>query len=277
MTTEKKESYPSVSQSFGIVGIIILSMLVFSPVMIIIDHLIGKEIAFLVYYIFSMGAPFLIINSVRKKKTQSGSNTFDLSLDNFKVVLLITVTIIAIQIGFISPIVNSMPVPEFMQQMFMELASQNGVLSFITLVIAAPILEELIFRGIILDGLLKRYSPVKSIIISSVLFGIVHLNPWQFISAVIIGFFIGWVYYKTRKLSLAILIHMTNNFLAFIMMRFTTPEEMFSTPLVESYGGGLPVFIIVTFGAIGVAILGILYLKKSFNIADATNSRTNEI
>lgn len=46
------------------------------------------------------------------------------------------------------------------------------------MVIAAPVLEELIFRGMMLEGLLKKYSPVTSIIISSILFGVAHLNPW---------------------------------------------------------------------------------------------------
>src|SRR5690606_30966839 len=85
------------------------------------------------------------------------------------------------------------------------------------IVIAAPILEEVIMRGIILDGLLKRYSPVRSILFSSFLFGLLHLNPWQMVSAMVIGIFAGWVYYRTRSLALPILIHATNNLSAFSM------------------------------------------------------------
>ena len=66
---------------------------------------------------------------------------------------------------------------EMMREMVLEMASDQGLLMFIALVIAAPILEELIFRGIMLDGLLRIYSPTKAVIVSSLLFGLIHLNP----------------------------------------------------------------------------------------------------
>src|SRR3546814_14754915 len=103
-----------------------------------------------------------------------------------KIMGLVSITIIGIQTGITSPIVYSIPMPEFMQKLFLEFANQNGIFSFMTIVIAAPIIEELFFRGIILEGLLQRYSPVKSIILSSILFGIVNLNPWTFIIALLV-------------------------------------------------------------------------------------------
>ena len=154
--------------------------------------------------------------------------------------------------------------PEFMQKIFLEFANQNGVFSFIAIVIAAPVIEELIFRGIILNGLLRRYSPVRSIILSSILFGIVHLNPWQFVSALIIGIFSGWVYYRTRKLSLSILIHLVNNLVAFVGMYFMDVETMMNTSLTELYGGSLNL-ILITIGAIGVSIFCVLLLRKEFS------------
>jgi uncharacterized protein len=96
----------------------------------------------------------------------------------------------------VGPVGSLIPLPEFMKQIVRELMSRNGFFSLLAIVIAAPILEELIFRGIILHGLLKRYSPFHAILLSSVLFGIVHLNPWQFITGLFIGCFAGWVYYR---------------------------------------------------------------------------------
>lgn len=281
MTKKHTHTYPSISQSFGIAGIIILSMLIFSPVFVLTGKYFGKEFAFLSYYILTMGVPFLIVNGLRKKKNKIDNKTFDFSFCSTKTILLIILSLIAIQTGFIFPIVGLIPMPEYFQKMFMNLAEQNGIYSFISMVIAAPILEELIFRGIILDGLLKSYSPVKSIIISSLLFGIVHLNPWQFISAMIIGVFSGWIYYKTKKISLSILIHMVNNGLAFFAMASSTPEDMVKKPLTETYGGGLSFFLIVTLSAIFVAIIGILYLKQNleieFNLPTASDKDNESI
>lgn len=254
--------YPDVRQSWGIVGIVILSMLLFGPVNILLNNMLGREISFLIYYLLAMGVPFVIVHSIRSKRT--GISKYNLSLSSVKMMVLVTISTIAIQTGIISPIVNLLPMPEFMTKIFLEFANQKGIFSFVAIVIAAPILEELIFRGIILNGLLRKYSPAKSIIISSILFGIVHLNPWQFIGALIIGLFSGWIYYKTRKLTLAIMIHFVNNLIAFIGMQFTDAETMMNESLTELYGGTANL-ILITGGAIIVSIIGVFLLRKEFD------------
>ena len=259
---EKKENYyPNIGQSLGIVGILILSMLLFSPVNLILNDMLGKEISFLVFYLLSTGVPFGIVHLIRNKKT--GINKYNFSLSSVKIMVLVSISAIAVQTGITSPIANLIPMPEFAKKMFLELANQNGIFSFIAIVIAAPILEELIFRGIILDGLLKRYSPAKSIIISSVLFGIVHLNPWQFIGTLIIGLFLGWIYYKTKKLTLTIIIHFVNNLIAFMMMLFTDTGTMINKSLTEFYGGFINLILIIA-GAITVFIISVFLLRKEF-------------
>lgn len=262
MIENKKIYYPSSGQSWGITGIVILSMLLFYPINLILSQVLGKEISFLVYYLLAIGIPFSIAHLIRNKRTEI--NQYDFSLSSIKIMALVSISLIAIQIGIVSPIGKLLPMPESMQKIFIEFANQNGVFSFITIVIAAPLIEELIFRGIILNGLLQRYSPVKSIVLSSILFGIVHLNPWQFVSAFIIGAFSGWVYYRTKKLSLSILIHLVNNLVAFVIMYFIGAENMMNESLSELYGG-FTNLILITVGAIFVSIIGIFLLRKEFN------------
>lgn len=261
MIENKEMNYPNIAQSWGIAGIIIFSMLLFSPVNILLNDLMGKEISFLVYYLLAMGVPFGIVHVIRNKST--GISNYNFSSGSAKVMVLIFITVIGIQTGITSPIVNSIPMPEFMENVFLEFANQNGLFSFIAIVIAAPVLEELVFRGIILNGLLRRYSPAKSILISSIQFGIVHLNPWQFISALIIGVFSGWVYYRTGKLTLSILIHMVNNLIGFVGLYFMDAETMLNMSYAELYGGFTNLVIIII-GAIIVSIIGIILLRKEF-------------
>lgn len=258
MTEENRISYPNIGQAWGIVGISILSMILFSPVNILLNTITGKEISFLIYYLLAMGSTFWIAHLKRKKGTSVSGYNFDFG--SAKIIILVSIAIIAIQIGIISPVVSIMPMPEFMEKVFLELAKGNGVFSFIAIVVAAPILEELVFRGIILDGLLKKYSPIKSILISSILFGVVHLNPWQFIGALIIGIFSGWVYYETKKLTLSILIHFVNNLFAFGSMYFMDLETIMDKSLTELYGGFLNL-IVITFGAVVVTVICLYFLR----------------
>ena len=181
MMEENGISYPDIKQSWGIVGICILSMILFSPVSILLDTFAGKEISFLIYYLVSMGATFWIVHLKRRKWT--GVDGYDFAFSSPRISILVSLAVISIQLGIVSPVVSLIPMPEFVKDIVLEFASRHGVFSFIAIVIAAPVLEELIFRGIILNGLLKRYSPLKSVLISSILFGVVHLNPWQFVAA----------------------------------------------------------------------------------------------
>lgn len=270
------KSYPSIKQSWGIFGIAILAMLVLAPVNLILNESAGKEVSFLVYYLLSMGGTFFIVNRIRQDKTRQTSYPF--SFTTAKITLLAALGIFGIQIGIVAPITELIPMSDFIKQIFMEFAGQKGFLSFIAIVIAAPILEELIFRGIILDGLLKRYSPVKAILFSSFLFGLVHLNPWQFVAAMVIGIFSGWIYYRTKNLWLPILIHLTNNGIAFIQLHLVEPDEVM-TPAVEYYGGMLNMILITVCGLI-VAIGCILLLRKEFNQVqdeETTSQETPEL
>lgn len=262
----KTNYYPNISQSFGIVGIAVLLMLIFSPVNVLLNNVIANEISFLIYYLLTFGGTFVIAHTIRIRKT--GNKTYDLSLSSIKLMVLVSITMIGLQLGVSAPIVNSLHIPDFMKEMIGQFVNQKGVFSFIAIVIAAPVVEELIFRGIILDGLLKKHSPTKSILISSILFGIVHLNPWQFISALILGAFSGWVYYRTKKLSLSILIHSINNLIGFISFYLVDMETIMNGSMFKFYGGVVNM-VVVTISAIIVASIGTYLLNK-----EMTKSKT---
>ncbi|WP_313376771.1 type II CAAX endopeptidase family protein [Chishuiella sp.] len=93
------------------------------------------------------------------------------------------------------------------------------IAGFITICILAPIFEEIIFRGIILKGMLNhKVKPVIAIFVSGLIFGLAHMNPWQFIGAGILGMIFGFIYYRTKSLFLTMLLHFLNNTLSYILM-----------------------------------------------------------
>ncbi len=261
----QKGIYPSHAQSWGIVGIAILAMLVFIPAQSYLNNLFGNDAGLFLYYALAMGAVFIFAHFLRKKET--GQSSYNFELASPKVIGLVAVTIIALHLGLLVPLANSIPMPDVFREIFMQLFSNSGFFTFLSVVIVAPVIEEIIFRGIILDGLLKRYSPQKSIIISSLLFGIVHLNPWQFAGAFLIGIFIGWVYYKTGKLTLAILIHFVNNLIGFIPVYFADSDMLQEVPTRELYGTPLVTFAVLllclTIASIGIVVLNQTFIKKN--------------
>ncbi|MBV5314300.1 MAG: CPBP family intramembrane metalloprotease [Prolixibacteraceae bacterium] len=261
ITESTMKNYPNVAQSFGITGIVILGMLLLVPVNFLLNKLIGKEASMLIYYLFAIGIPLWIVYSVRKGKTKI--NSFNITLGNKRIFPVIAICSVALLFGIASPIGNLIPMPENIQKAFMAFGSQTGIFSFILMVVAAPILEELIFRGIILDGLLRVYSPVKSILVSSFLFGLVHLNPWQFVTGLIVGIFSGWVYFKTRNLLPSIIIHAAANLSGFGMRLILDVDSSMDKSLVETYGGWTNL-IFTILGSIVVVSSCIYFLNKEF-------------
>ncbi len=120
---------------------------------------------------------------------------------------VIAVGVVAFGI-LLEPLTSLLPVPAWLQKMLEQTFTKDAIWSAVLL---APVLEEILFRGIMLDGLLKRYSPAKAIIWSAVLFGIVHLNPAQSVGAFALGLPLGWLYYRTGSLLPCIALHFVNN------------------------------------------------------------------
>ena len=89
--------------------------------------------------------------------------------------------------------------------------STSIVFILLIFVIVAPIMEELLYRGVILSGFQKRYHIWPAIILVSVLFGLSHLNIPQFFTTTIIGIFLAWLVYHTNSLRASMACHVFNN------------------------------------------------------------------
>lgn len=97
-----------------------------------------------------------------------------------------------------------------------RLMEGRPLLAFLMIGVSAPVLEEVLFRGILLTGLLRNYRPWVAIAQSALLFGLFHMNPAQIISAGIMGLLVGWLYYRTQSLLLCIVVHALNNMIALL-------------------------------------------------------------
>jgi uncharacterized protein len=92
--------------------------------------------------------------------------------------------------------------------------------AFTKVAVIAPIVEELIFRGLILNGFRRNYSGLKSVLISALLFSLFHLNPWQMPATFVLGLFLGWIMLRTNNIIAAMLGHSVNNLLVLLTMTY---------------------------------------------------------
>lgn len=88
-----------------------------------------------------------------------------------------------------------------------ERAADGSPVSLLSACLLAPVLEEMLFRGLILRGLLTRYPPSTAIVHSAALFGLAHFNIYQFFVAFSTGIVLGLAWQRTRSLWPCVLLH----------------------------------------------------------------------
>ena len=120
----------------------------------------------------------------------------------------------------------------------------------------APLLEEIVFRGIIYKGMENSgVRPWVAILVSAFVFGAIHFYPWQFLGAGLLGIVLALVYWKTKSLLLPIILHAFNNLVScFLIINLKT--ENFSEAV------GIPSWVLFLTGLVIFGIFLFLFLKK---------------
>ena len=97
---------------------------------------------------------------------------------------------------------------------------------FIALAVAPAFIEEMIFRGIVMQSL-RRFGDIFALVASALIFGIFHLNLIQMPYAFIAGLAIGYFVMRTGSLWVGVIIHFINNSIAvvFELFLYDLPEE----------------------------------------------------
>ncbi|WP_426348424.1 CPBP family intramembrane glutamic endopeptidase [Alloiococcus sp. CFN-8] len=89
-------------------------------------------------------------------------------------------------------------------------SGEDILVNFLFAGITAPIVEEFIFRKLLIDRTIK-YGSKLSLILSGLLFGLIHWNFQQFFYAFLLGMLFAYIYIKTGKLTYSIILHMILN------------------------------------------------------------------
>ena len=136
----------------------------------------------------------------------------------------------------------------------------GGFLAFFAVVILAPVFEEILCRGLILNTLRDVMPKWYAIVLSSAIFGIIHGNPIQFIYATAIGILLGWLYTKFNSIWIPMLCHLVFNLMS-MLNSYLDAENPLVTVLL-----GLIVFV-----SIPIFALSLVYIcLKKFDNAPKT-------
>lgn len=115
---------------------------------------------------------------------------------------------------------QSAPVQEVVLLIKSALKS-NPLVAFLAVIILIPVVEEILFRGLLYGALERRLPTDGTIIVTALVFALYHFQMAFFIPLFGVGVLLGWTRSKTGSIGLPILIHVLNNGLSLLMVILT--------------------------------------------------------
>lgn len=169
------------------------------------------------------------------------------------------------------------PLLELFPDQYLDQLNQyigTGGWSILMTVVLAPVMEETLFRGLIQGSISERDGAAKAILISSLLFGILHGVPQQVINAFLIGIILGYIYFRTRSLLTVIILHALNNGISYLLLELLGPEKanMALRDVISN-----DIFYYIAYGVCAlILIIGAIAVVRNLKAADKHEKQSVE-
>jgi len=172
--------------------------------------------------VFIVLLPVLIILRLSKTNIKSTLRLNKTKPINFLLVLIAAIPALTV-VAVLGQLINLVfPISESYIEGMKNLltASDNGILYTIFVIGVMPgICEEVLFRGYIINGF-RKLGFWKAIVISGLLFGIFHLDPFRLIPATLMGMWLGYLLLHTNSIFVPMFAHFINNSLTIVITTY---------------------------------------------------------
>lgn len=111
----------------------------------------------------------------------------------------------------LAEIASWIPMPGSLKSQLESLVNSGALTFIVSAVIVAPFVEEVFFRGQLLNSFQARYSTKKAVWASAILFAVFHFNPWQAVGALPLGLAYAWLVLRTGSIIPGMISHAVAN------------------------------------------------------------------
>ena len=137
------------------------------------------------------------------------------------VLIAISALLVATAFNYIyaTYIISGMPMQDEMAKLLASIPRTplNIGVGVLAIAVIAPLIEELLFRGLLQNALGHHMPAWAAIILSAFTFALVHMQPLAIPALMALGAAFGFIYHKTGSLRMTIVLHMINNALALLL------------------------------------------------------------
>jgi membrane protease YdiL (CAAX protease family) len=102
----------------------------------------------------------------------------------------------------------------------------------VALALGPAVGEELVFRGVIGQGLVRRWGILPGVLLASLLFAVTHLFPPHALATLPLALFFHFAYLATRNFWVPVLLHSLNNALSLAIVKFPMVQDLPGSPVV---------------------------------------------
>ena len=191
---------------------------------------VSKGLIMTLNYILSYGVVLLFMFRYRRKRSQNDGYKRVKSIFYVKnpspSIMLIGLFLVLVAQFLAQPF--SWIVPESYAEYVKMIDSLGGYTILLT-VLLAPLFEEVLFRGIILQDISRSHGAIVALLVSSLFFALVHLNLVQMVPAFLSALVLGYVYISSQSIRAVVFIHFVSNALSYLILNLFpsfTPENM---------------------------------------------------
>lgn len=164
-------------------------------------------------FVYFVAAASMIVLTLLYRRFRHGtSKTLRFSVRGLHPVLLLWGLVMMLAAGVVvEPVMDLLPIPP-------SAVFGRGFWAMICLVAMAPVMEEILCRGIILESVRAKYGVVAALFLSSAFFAVLHGQPAMVVNAFVMGLILGYIYIETNSIFSVILLHAFNNGVAFLLL-----------------------------------------------------------
>ncbi len=215
---EKQSTYPSWGDLLALVGMLLLGTLAGALLagLLLRTEVASQGLATFIGYVvqFSTAIVFALCQKIARG---GGRPLLRFSVKGSSPIIVLWGVILTFSVSVvIEPLLELFPEEQFAP--LQQLVDMGGWM-MLTSVVAAPIMEEVFFRGIIQESVTRKRGPLAGILVASVIFAAAHYSvPPQALNAFCISLVLGYVYAHGNSLVPVILMHAINNAIAWFTM-----------------------------------------------------------
>lgn len=209
---------------------------------------LNLETSLLLTAVASLGALFLIVPAVRLRLGRHARHTlwirrpaaapFILALGAVVPLAVLSNTLYAACLDGWTWLAQSrpelLPVSNF-ESLSLLRSQVSGVSFFVAVVVLAlgpAIGEELVFRGVIGQGLIRARGVITGVAVTCLLFAAMHLFPPHALATIPLALFFHFAYLTTRSFLVPVVLHFCNNALSVTLLKYPAVQQLPDSPLV---------------------------------------------